>query len=173
MSLNVLVVNGHPDPRPERFCAALCDAYETGAREAGHATRRLDVGVLHLSSLAAVGEDAEAGWDGLERAFRLLQAADRLAIVYPQWADGPPTELRRLFDTVARLKEHLKLAGDSKAAQVVVTSALPGLFYRGRGPAFEGVAAEEPTYIGSVETVSAARRQRWLAQMRELGEQLP
>ena len=32
---HILVVNGHPDPAPERFCAALCDAYEEGAVEAG------------------------------------------------------------------------------------------------------------------------------------------
>jgi len=30
-----LLVNGHPDPSPERFCSALCDAYEDGARKAG------------------------------------------------------------------------------------------------------------------------------------------
>ena len=52
MSRNILVVNGHPDPRPERFCAALCDAYSAGAQAQGCATRRLDVGSLRIPAAA-------------------------------------------------------------------------------------------------------------------------
>src|ERR1700744_979013 len=99
MSHNILVVNGHPDPRPERFCAALCDAYEDGARARGCATRRLDVGALQISALAASGAEGHGRNDPLselEQAFRLLRAADRLAIVYPLWADAPPAELRQM-----------------------------------------------------------------------------
>ncbi|MEI9886856.1 MAG: hypothetical protein WDN08_10230 [Rhizomicrobium sp.] len=36
--------------------------------------------------------------DDVEQAFRLVRAADRLAIVYPLWADGPPAPLRQMFD---------------------------------------------------------------------------
>jgi putative NADPH-quinone reductase len=172
MSRNVLVVNGHPDPRPERFCAALCDAYELGARQRGCATRRLDVGALQLSALAA-SEDAPL--DRLEEAYRLMRAADRLAIVYPLWADAPPAELKQLFDYVARLESHLhpERRMEAKAAKVVVTSALPGFFYRdktdGETLALSGVAAGEPTFIGSVDSISEAHRKRWLDELRGLG----
>jgi len=171
MSRNILVVNGHPDPRPERFCAALCDAYEAGARAKGCATRRLDVGSLHLSLLTA-GDDAEP-WDGIEQAYRLMRAADRLAIVYPLWLDGPPAELSQLFDIVAKLQSHLTpdpvLA--AKSARIVVTTALPSFLYRGKDTVvrLNGIAGD-PTFIGAVDTISAGQRTRWLEQVRSFGE---
>ena len=178
MSKNILVVNGHPDPRPERFCAALCEAYAAGARARGCATHRLDVGSLDLAALAMAS--GEAALDGMEQAFRLVRSADRLAIVYPLWADGPPAPLRQMFDYVARLDAHLNpLAPRTKAARVVVTTALPAFLYRGklaedaRAPlSLCGVAAGEPVFIGSVEAISCEQRSRWLQQMRGFGASL-
>lgn len=178
MSRNILVVNGHPDPRPERFCAALCEAYADGARARGCATQRLDVGALDLAALA-MAADAPA-LDGMEQAFRLVRSADRLAIVYPLWADGPPAPLRQMFDYVSRLGAHLNpLMPQDKAARVVVTTALPAFLYRGklaedvRAPlSLCGVAAGEPVFIGSVDAISCEQRQRWLEQMREFGASL-
>ena len=179
MSHNLLVVNGHPDPRPERFCAALCDAYEEGARARGCATRRLDVGALQLSSLAVSGAEGHGRNDplnDLEQAFRLLRAADRLAIVYPLWADAPPAELRQMFDFVGRLGAHLQTPVEAKAARVLVTTALPGFFYRGKlkdaDVALSGVAPVEPTFIGAVEAISCVKRIDWLARVRGFGAML-
>jgi len=179
MSRNILVVNGHPDPRPERFCAALCDAYEAGARRRGCATRRLDVGALHLSKLAEA-KNADTGvLTRLEQAFRLMRAADRLAIFYPLWSDGPPDELRQLFDYVSRLRAQLEPAalGGTKAARIVVTTTMPAFLYRGRAEpvtrhALCGVAAGEPLFIGSVDTISSTQRTRWLEQLRGLGAKM-
>lgn len=185
MSRNILVVNGHPDPRPERFCAALCDAYAAGAQSRGCATRRLDVGALNLAALAADDDGADT-YESVEQAFRLVRAADRLAIFYPLWADGPPVELRQMFDYVARLEAHLHPQaprGAAKAARVVVTTGLPAFLYRGKlseaaaidgkGPlSLSGVAAAQPTFIGSVEAISCGQRMRWLEQMRDFGATL-
>ncbi len=33
---HVVIVQGHPDPQHRHFCHALVDAYDAGAREAGH-----------------------------------------------------------------------------------------------------------------------------------------
>ena len=179
MSRNILVVNGHPDPRPERFCAALCDAYAAGARTRGCTTRRLDVGALKLSQIGAGKNPDAAPLSRLEQAFRLMRAADRLAIVYPLWSDGPPDELRQLFDYVARLRAHLEpaaLAG-TKSARIVVTTTMPAFLYRGRTEpvmrhALCGVAADVPLFIGSVDTISCTQRTRWLEELRGLGEKL-
>jgi len=46
MAKRILVINGHPDPRPERFCAGLADAYATAAVAAGHDVRRIALGKL-------------------------------------------------------------------------------------------------------------------------------
>ena len=177
MSRNILVVNGHPDPRPERFCAALCDAYEAGARRRGCATRRLDVGALHLSELVGARNTDAGPLTRLEQAFRLLRAADRLAIVYPLRSDGPPDELRQLFDYVSRLRARLEPAalGSAKSARIVVTTTMPAFLYRGRAEpvtrhALCGVAAGEPLFIGSVDTITCTRRARWLEELRRYGE---
>ena len=175
MSRNILVVNGHPDPRPERFCAALCDAYAAGANARGCATRRLDVGALCLPTLADNAD--QEPWASIEQAFRLVRAADRLAIVYPLWADGPPVELRQMFDYVSRLSAHLSPNAQciaAKAARIVVTTGLPAFLYRGKlkDDALCGVSAGEPTFIGSVDAISCAQRMRWLEQMHSYGESL-
>lgn len=171
MSRNILVVNGHPDPRPERFCAALCDAYAAGAEARGCATRRLDVGALNLPA-PVPANDAEP-WDSVEQAFRLVRAADRLAIIYPLWADGPPAELNRLFDYVARLGKYLGpgSAPSAKAAKVLVTTSLPALLYRSKLKplALSGVDTGEPTFIGSVDAISVAQRMKWLEDVQALG----
>lgn len=179
MSKNILVVNGHPDPRPERFCAALCDAYAQGAKARGCATRRLDVGTLDLAALAAHANSDEA-WDGVEQAFRLVRAADRLAIVYPLWADAPPAPLKQMFDYVSRLGAHLGPGPlPPKSARVVVTTGFPAFLYRGKlgheasNPlSLRGVAAGEPVFIGSVDAISCRQRIKWLEQMRGYGEML-
>jgi putative NADPH-quinone reductase len=171
MSRNILVVNGHPDPRPERFCAALCDAYSQGALAQGCATRRLDVGSLRIP--AAANDDPHA-WDGIETAYRLVRAADRLAIVYPLWADGPPAELMQLFDYVSRLRNRLDRAQPgAKAARLVVTTELPAFLYRTRqetpATTLAGIRAGAPTFIGSVDAISGAQRGEWLEEMRTFG----
>jgi len=170
MSRNILVVNGHPDPRPERFCAALCDAYSKGAQARGCATRRLDVGALKIP--AAANDDLRA-WDGVEAAYRLLRAADRLAIVYPLWANAPPAGLRQLFVYLSRLRARLDAQPSAKTARLVVTTELPAFLYRdGRDQdaiSLAGIQAEAPTFIGSVETISSAQRVKWLEEMRSFG----
>ena len=44
--MNILVINGHPDPSPERLAAALAKAYAEGAETAGHQVRRIDIGAV-------------------------------------------------------------------------------------------------------------------------------
>ena len=39
MPRNILILNGHPDPTSTGLCHALANAYEEGARSAGHVVR--------------------------------------------------------------------------------------------------------------------------------------
>jgi putative NADPH-quinone reductase len=171
--MNILVVNGHPDPRPERFCAALCDAYAEGAQAHGYTTRRLDVGALPVSG----SEPASP----VQRACEWLSFADRLTIIFPLWLDGPPAGLRRFFELVSRKQAATgRPIAAEKSARVVVTTAMPAFLYRpslqsvarGAKPdlALSGVDAGQFTFIGSVETISDAQRKQWLYAMRLFGE---
>jgi hypothetical protein len=80
----ILVVNGHPDPRPARFCSALCDAYEEGARSAGWTVRRLTVGCL------ASGPAGLRNGCSQETALEDIAWATQLFVVFPLWSDQPP-----------------------------------------------------------------------------------
>lgn len=50
----ILIIDGHPDPDPERFCHALADAYAAGA--ARHSVRRLDLARLDFPLLRKPSE---------------------------------------------------------------------------------------------------------------------
>ena len=41
--MRIAVIDGHPDPAPERLCHALADAYAEGAARGGHEVRRVAV----------------------------------------------------------------------------------------------------------------------------------
>lgn len=176
---SVLVLNGHPDPGPERFCAALCAAYAEGARSSGCTAERLDVGALALPG----SESGRPSWlqneaaDVLER----LWLADRLFIAFPMWLGGPPPALRLILNEFARWREsaaaQLGAAIEKKDVHVVVTASLPGLVYRtSRGApvgewatALSGLRIAQAVLIGSVETISRDDRSRWLDTVRRLG----
>ena len=60
MAKRIAVIQGHPDPSPERLCRALAGAYRRGAEEAGHEVRTIDVtdSASILSALRRSGRQA-------------------------------------------------------------------------------------------------------------------
>lgn len=162
----LVVINGHPDPRRQRFCAALTAAYVRGGVAGGWRAQSFAVGELALSSLQrlAQGEapDAAAGaiLDAIER-------AERLAIIYPLWFDKPPEPLTTLMSRVAARKAH-----------IVVTMDMPAFAYRSllrdsETPsmlALADIVADEPVLIGGVSTITLEQRRGWLRRLRHYGE---
>lgn len=177
VSKRLLVVNGHPDPRPERFCAALCEAYAAGARAGGWEVARLAVGTLNFAPPADV-----AKLPALADAVAQIRSADRLLIVFPLWLDGPPGSLRELFELFARSVWESDAPGAcrtayEKPARVIVTMDMPAFIQRAKfepsragALGFPGVQSFEPIYIGSLQTMTAAQRAEWLEKIRLLGK---
>ncbi len=170
----ILIVNGHPDPRPERFCAALCEAYAEGAHAGGWQTRRLSVGGL---SLCAPTDGAP---DPLTRVAQTVLSADELAIVFPLWLDRPPEPLCRLFGRVASLDkaDRSRPAKRIRPTRLFVTMEMPAFVHRSISRAqapvthalsLVGALAGEPVFIGSVDTISADQRGQWLRRLRDAG----
>jgi len=162
---DVLVINGHPDPSPARFCAALCSAYERGARR--RVTHRLNVGAI-------AADNCEPDWS---EALELVRWSGIVVVVYPLWLDRPPAALNGL---IARAVEAGLLGGgrDSPFVRTIVTMDMPAFAHRalcrkpGRttmsGDALCGIAA--PTYIGCVDRLNDVQRRDWLEKVRALGE---
>jgi putative NADPH-quinone reductase len=65
-SKNILIINGNPDPSPQRLSSAIAAAYREGAVNAGHDPRQTDVGALSLPVLRTAVEFAsppnDVGW---------------------------------------------------------------------------------------------------------------
>lgn len=184
---NVLVINGHPDTRPERFCAALCEAYAAGAGSRGAAVRTLEIGGLSEASAIKPGFQLSGFLrDDWARALETARWAHRYVVVFPLWLNEPPPLLRRFFESVAASG----ITGDDgffssrhtrKRARVVVTMEMPGFALRSmlqsgasagqarRSLSFPGVEEQGLMIMGCVRSVSAAQRTEWLCTLRQLG----
>jgi putative NADPH-quinone reductase len=187
--VNILVVNGNPDPSPERLTSALATAYAAGATGSGHAVRRLDIGGLDFSIMRRAVEFAtEPGEDSITGAREQILWARHLVFFYPLWLGGPPALLKGFMEQVARHEFALgagahglpagKLKG--RSARVVVTMGMPALAYQlwfkahgvkafNRGILeIAGVKPIATTYLGGIAT---ARCDDMVERIGRLGEQ--
>jgi putative NADPH-quinone reductase len=189
MARRILIILGHPDPRPERFSRALAAAYHQGATEAGHEVKVVDVTRLNFASLGSRLE-----WEGpvpetLREAQAAIVWAEHLVIVFPIWLGTMPALLKAFFEQVLRPgfaieqtgpgRWHKLLAG--RSARLVVTMGMPSFIYRWHFRAhgiksfernvldFVGIGPIHETLIGMVEDRDVGMRERWLAKLAELG----
>ncbi|APV52085.1 dehydrogenase [Betaproteobacteria bacterium GR16-43] len=186
----VLVVQGHPDPRPERFCRALAKAYAEGARAGGHEVRELDVAALEFPVLRRRDDWAtEAPTPDIRSAQLLLAWADHIVIVHPLWLGAMPALLKAFLEQAFRpgfAFAYLEGGGSTmllkgRSARVVVTMGMPGLvytwFYRAHSLksfarnvlGFCGIHPVRSSVVGMVESPHPEHRERWLERMRGLG----
>jgi putative NADPH-quinone reductase len=186
----VAIIQGHPDPAPERFCRALALAYAEGARGAGHEVRVVDVARLDFPVLRRRREwEEEPAPEAIRAAQDTLAWAQHVVIVYPLWLGDVPALLKAFLEHVLRpgfalryreqrLPEKL-LRG--KSARIVVTMGMPGFFYKWyfrahsvkslerNFLAFAGMRPVRHTLVGMVESRDRARNVAWLARLRRLG----
>jgi putative NADPH-quinone reductase len=166
-----LIVNGHPDPRPERFCAALCAAYLSGAVAAGRNADVITLGTVFPPN----GQNSSAE---LTRALDLMIRPAYLTVIFPLWLDKPPEIVTRFFHHVARSDEaHVK----SRSAHILVTMSLPAFAHRSllrdqigtlhiqHAMSLPDVEINALNFVGSVDSISLARREEWLCKLRCLG----
>jgi len=138
MTRKILIVNGHPDPRPERLCAALAAAYATGARLAGHTVKRIDVGAIDFPLIGS----AEAFTDGeppkvIQDAQAALLWANHVVIIHPLWLGGMPARLKGFLEQVLRYGYALSAPGErmkgllkGRSVRVIVVMGMPAPIFR-------------------------------------------
>ena len=190
MSRRIALVQGHPDPSPERFCRALAQAYARGAAEAGHEVRIVDVAGLDFPVLRT-----RADWESLPPSAPIAAAQETVAwsehvvFFFPLWLGALPAHLKAFLEQLMRpgfafryrtkgLPEKL-LKG--RSARVVVTMGMPGFFYevvyRAHSIrsfernilAFVGIGPVHRTIVGAVESGGEKGHARWLARLEKLG----
>lgn len=187
----IVLINGHPDPRPERYCTALATAYAEAAATAGHTVTRIDVAACDLPLLRS----RDAFVSEPDAAVRTLQSqiasADHIVLIYPLWLGGPPAMLKAWLEQVFRYGFALAAPGSAKgvkgllagrSARIVVTMGMPSAIFRlvffahglkavSRGILWiSGVSPIRETVIGNVEGGSLAHRVGWLTRIKALGQ---
>lgn len=191
MGERILILDGHPDPAPERYVHALADAYRSGAESAGHEAQlvriaELEVPLLRTQAEFNSGEPVEVV-RGVQAKF---DRATHVVILYPLWLGGMPAMLKALLEQMLRpgfafsAKElgrwPVKLQG-GKNAHIIVTMGMPAAIYRIWYGAhslkslernilkFVGFRRVRATIIGSVESMKPEKRRNWLERVRALG----
>jgi putative NADPH-quinone reductase len=186
----VAIIQGHPDPAGGHLCHALADAYATGAQAAGHTITRIDVAALEFPWLRTKEAfDSGALPTALVPGQQAISQADHLLVVYPLWLGTMPALLKAFFEQVFRPGFAFTLGEKAwtrrlkgKSARIVVTMGMPVLIYRWYFGAhglkslersilgFCGIGPIRESLFGMIETASVAKRDKWLAGMRSLGE---
>jgi putative NADPH-quinone reductase len=193
MARRIAIIQGHPDPRANRFGHALAAAYAKGAETAGHEVQVMAVARLDFPLLRSK-EDWEdrAPPDAIRQAQSTIGWAEHLVIVYPLWLGTMPALLKAFLEQVFRPGFALakpeaggmgKKLLTGKSARIVVTMGMPAFLYRWYFRAhslrslernilgFCGIGPIKESLIGMVEAASTAKRERWLEKMRTLGRQ--
>lgn len=186
----ILIVNGHPDPESKGLCHALAEAYDEGARESGHAVRRLDIARLDFECLRSQAEfekgtppAAIVGPQGD------IQWANHLVLIFPLWLGDMPAILKAFFEQTLRpgFAFAYRSSGfptkllKGRSVRIISTMGMPALVYRWFYCAHglrnlkrnilrsSGFAPVRDTLLGGVGTCGPKVISRRLAEVRQLG----
>jgi NAD(P)H dehydrogenase (quinone) len=191
MSKRILVINGNPATQRESFTAALCHAYDDGARDGGHEVRRLDIAALAFDPILHEGLHGDQPLEpGLVEAQDSIQWANHLVFVYPMWQFGVPALLKGFCERTLSPSFAYGLSGKNpldigllkgRSARLIQTMGMPDAVYTFKyqahgGKAFRslldfcGIAPVGMSFLGQIESGEATRR-LYLARVHQLGFQ--
>ena len=185
----VMIVVGHS--QQTSFCAALGRAYAEGAEAGGHETSLFVLGELVFDPILRNGYRREQPLEpDLQTAHQALAGCDHLVLIFPLWCGDMPAIMKGFIERV--LQPDLIVRKDTehamnwnifsnKSARIVITMGMPvsifRWFYRGHALKllkrnilyFIGIKPVSHTLYGMIGTSKPEQRDRWLAEMRELG----
>lgn len=190
MPKRILIIEGHPDPAPGRFCAVLADAYAEGAAAGGHTVKRIKIAALDFPLLRTKGDwDASPPPASLRDGQEAILWAEHIVIVYPLWLGSMPALLKGFLEQVLRPNlhgPHKDVQGvfakplKGRTAHIVITMGMPAFIYRWFFGAhslkslernilrFVGIKPSRESLVGNIEG-EAQHRLKWLARMRAYG----
>ena len=188
----ITIINGHPDRDPKRLCHGLAQAYEEGARHAGHVVHRIDVADLNFPVLRTKRDfEKTAPPADILAAQVAIRSAQHLVIIYPLWLGTMPALFKAFLEQVFRPDFAYKIKGKGmpekllkgRSARIVITMGMPALAYRWFFFAhslrslernilkFSGLGPIRNTIFGMVEAADAKKRAKWLQKMTQMGKQ--
>lgn len=190
MKRKICLINAHPDPSPERFCAALTDAYAEAALLVGARVTRFNIGEFDLPALDRAEDFLTPPDPVLDPMRDAMREADHVTMIFPLWLGGLPAKSRTVLEHLARdgffLDQDMEGAVWSaqkmrgKSARLIVTMGMPGAAYKLLFGAhslkglesgmfkISGFGPVRHSVFGLVES-SPERRERMLNAVRKLG----
>lgn len=192
MAKKIFLVLGHPDK--SGISGAFADAYEAGAKEAGHEIVRMNIGEMQFDPVLHKGYRA---MQELEPDLKLfsehIKWADHFVVIHPVWWVGMPAILKGLFDRAwlpGSEFRYIKLPSGKrtpfwhrlmrgKTARIILASGTRPFLVRllpGNVNAqlrwgilwFAGFSVRT-TWYGPSENVPEPKRSRWISNIKELG----
>ncbi len=184
----ILIIDGHPDSRPERFGHALAAAYRDGALAAGHEVRTVTLGNLDIPLLRTREEwEQQSAPESLRSSQADIMWAEHVVLIFPLWLGSVPALVKAYLEQVLRPdfafvegKMFGKLKG--RSVRIITTMGMPSLVYRwfflSHGMKalkrnifqFVGMRPVRISIIGMVEGKPAARTEH-LSQVKRLGRE--
>jgi putative NADPH-quinone reductase len=191
MSKRIALIQGHPDGGAAHYGHALAQAYQEGARRAGHEVRTISVASLEFPLIRSPLEfTRDPPPPAIRGAQEIIRWSQHLVVVYPLWLGSLPALLKGFFEQTFRYGFALGAPKGGRfpqrllkgrSARIIVTMGMPAaayrLLFRAHGVksldsavlALSGIRPVRDTMIGSAETLAPRKRERWLAEIRELG----
>lgn len=183
----LLVITGHP--RSDSLCAALAEAYVSGARGAGCPVEVLDLAGMRFDEDVTAGSPAHQPLEpDLQGARDLIDGAQHLVFVFPNWWGMMPARLKGFLDRVLYPGFAFREDGGHyygllapRTAELLVTMDVPPLVYRWiQGAPGEKAMSRATLGLCGITTVATtcfsppshsdqATREGWIRQARALG----
>jgi len=190
--MRIAIIQGHPSTGERHFCHALADAYALGAARGGHDVRRIVVAEIEFPLLRSKNDwEHQSAPAAIVAAQQVLAWAEHLVIIYPLWLGGMPALLKAFFEQVCRpafvsggagsgASWRTMLAG--RSSRIIITMGMPGFIFSWYFGAHSlrslkrsilgmvGIGPNRHTLIGSIESMSEAKRKSWLEAVSGLGQ---
>lgn len=182
MPRKILILQGHPDASRNHLCHMLAGAYRSGAEQALHEVRTVNVTTLNFDLLRSKEEWSRGEIPApLREAQCCIAWADHVVVVFPLWLGGMPAVLHAFLEQALRPGFAFQNTGGlsmaakllrGRSARVIVTMGMPALVYRwlfrAHGLkvlernilAFVGFRPVRATLVGQAEDMPDARRRR-------------
>lgn len=187
--MNILILNGHPNP--DSFNYGLAAAYREGTEQSGASVRELVIAQLNFNPNLQYGYRKRTDWEpDLEAAWESIQWADHLVWVHPVWWGGLPALTKGFIDRVFLPGKAFRYREGSvwwdkllkgKTAHIISSLDQPSWYYRlfyGRPSVnqlkkstleFCGIRPVKVTYVGIIKTATESQRAAWLQKIKRLG----
>jgi putative NADPH-quinone reductase/SAM-dependent methyltransferase len=186
----ITVIEGHPDPSPERLNHALAERYAAAAAGCGYDVRRISIAQLGLPPLRTAEEfGGTHSGDAIAKAQEDIAWADHLVFFFPMWMLNVPSLFKAFMEQIFRPNFALGNSENGfpkgllggKSARLVATMGMPAIVYRAyygqpmirslkQALALAGIAPVATTLLGGVGVATERTRERWLNEMAVLAE---